>query len=360
MDWFATKLLAWHDAHGRHDLPWQHDPTPYRVWVSEIMLQQTQVTTVIDYYLRFMQRFGNVEALAAAELDDVLHLWTGLGYYARARNLHKSARIIVDDISTFPEGKLPDTQDKLQELPGIGRSTAGAIIAIAHEKRATILDGNVKRVLTRFHNIAGYPGISTVNKALWSAADTHTPALRTRNYTQAIMDLGATLCTRKDPYCDRCPLQSLCAAYEAGTVNVLPTPKPKKEKPVRRARFFVLAAPNGTALVEQKPTDGLWGGLWTPPQRPSDTTTEAFLHEFEMTRNEIKREHIAPIFRHTFSHYHLDIEPVYLHLEKLPTMIRERDDVRWVSADQHGSNSPVGLSKPAVTLLESLREPFSA
>lgn len=356
MDWFATQLLAWHDVHGRKDLPWQVGINPYRVWVSEIMLQQTQVATVIDYYVRFMQRFPNVESLANAQLDDVLHLWTGLGYYARARNLHKTACLVAEQHN----GRFPESVDALEQLPGIGRSTAGAIVAIALGHRATVLDGNVKRVLARFHNIAGYPGVSKINKSLWEAAEDHTPAKATQQYTQAIMDLGAMLCVRKDPACAQCPLPAQCAAHRLGTVNDLPTPKPKKVKPVRSARFFVLSSPDGAALVERKPMDGLWGGLWTPPQRSSETTTAAFLREFEIPADHISREHIAPVFRHTFSHYHLDIEPVYLHLSNLPTMVAERDSLRWVFADQTGDNSPIGLSKPAVTLLQSLQEPFPA
>jgi A/G-specific adenine glycosylase len=354
LDWFAEQLLEWHDRHGRKNLPWQHAITPYRVWVSEIMLQQTQVATVIDYYQRFMARFPTVEMLAASDLDDVLHHWTGLGYYARARNLHRAANVIANEL-----GRFPSAQEDLEALPGIGRSTAGAIRAISFEQPAPILDGNVKRVLARYHNVAGYPGVSSVNKTLWTAATSHTPSTHARQYTQAIMDLGATVCTAKSPACDDCPLAPQCEGLAKGTVSELPTPKPKKVKPVQTARFFVVSTPDGAALVEQRPREGLWGGLWTPPQRSSDTATAAFLAELAIDHGDVAREHIAPVFRHTFSHYHLDIEPVYLFLDRLPGAVEDRADRRWVFPSELGENDPIGLSKPAVTLLQSLHEPFA-
>lgn len=355
MDWFAEKLLAWYRQHGRKDLPWQQDINPYRVWVSEIMLQQTQVTTVIDYYLRFMQRFPSVESLARASLDEVLHHWTGLGYYARARNLHKAANQICD---TY-DGEFPQTQEALEALPGIGRSTAGAIRAIAMQQHAAILDGNVKRVLTRFHAVAGYPGETQVSKALWLYAEAHTPTRQAAAYTQAIMDLGATLCVRRRPACTVCPVRDRCEAYATQQIDRFPEPKPKKVKPVRGARFFVVSLANKATLLEQKPLNGLWGGLWTPPERNEFLAVTAFLDELGLADKDLRSQHIAPKFRHTFTHFHLDIEPVYLQLAATPTLVEDNPGYCWVHPDGlKGDNNPIGLSAPAVKLLASLQEPF--
>ncbi len=349
MDWFAKKLLAWHKQHGRKDLPWQQDIDPYRVWVSEIMLQQTQVATVIDYFVRFVQRFADVGSLACAPLDEVLHHWTGLGYYARARNLHKAAKLIVD------AGEFPQSQDGLEALPGIGRSTAGAIRAIALQQRAAILDGNVKRVLARFHAVAGYPGISGVSKTLWQHAEAHTPAQNCAAYTQAIMDLGATLCTRRDPDCHICPLQRRCKAHATQQVERFPERKPKTVKPVRRARFFVVSLANKATLLEQKPLHGLWGGLWTPLERDPSMLVEELLEELGLHSDDVDSHYFAPQFRHTFTHFHLDIEPVYVRLSKAPSLVEDNPRLRWVSV---GDNNPIGLSAPAVKLLASLHEPI--
>lgn len=356
MDTFATALLNWYHQHGRHDLPWQQDITPYRVWVSEIMLQQTQVATVIDYFNRFMQRFPDVHDLARAELDEVLHLWTGLGYYARARNLHKTAQHVVQE----HDGVFPDTQAALEDLPGIGRSTAGAIRAIAQGQPATILDGNVKRVLCRLHEVEGAPSTTAVIKTLWEIAEAHTPDTDTNHYTQAIMDLGATICTRKNPACDGCPVVGLCQAYAHGTTDQFPNPKPKKDKPTRHARFFVLQAATGAVLLEQMPLNGLWGGLWTPPQRPPETSPSQFLGEFGLGERDLARTHTAPIFRHTFTHYHLMIEPVYVHLSNNPSDVADDSRQRWYHpAELEGANAPIGLSVPAVKLLKSLNDTFA-
>ena len=349
MDWFAERLLSWYDQHGRKHLPWQQDTSAYRVWISEIMLQQTQVATVIPYYEKFMARFPSVRALAAADLDEVLHHWTGLGYYARGRNLHKAAQRVMEE----HDGEMPLNVASLEALPGIGRSTAGAIAAIAAGVRAPILDGNVKRVLARFHAVAGYPGESAVSKILWHRADSHTPATRVADYTQAIMDLGATLCVRSNPGCGDCPVAAHCEALAANAIDQYPGKKAKKEKPVRRARIFVVHDGNGACLVEQRPADGVWGGLWTPPERPADTSAEGFIVEFGLRSLQTSPAYIAPVFRHTFTHFHLDIEPVYIEVAEPAHSIRERDDVRWYSA---GSNEPLGLSAPAVKLIASLSE----
>ena len=355
MDWFATQLLAWFETDGRKDLPWQQDINPYRVWVSEIMLQQTQVTTVIGYYLRFMQRFPDVQSLARAPLDEVLHHWTGLGYYARARNLHKAANMVVDNYG----GEFPEGHTELEALPGIGRSTAGAIRAIAMNQHAAILDGNVKRVLARFHAVLGYPGETQVSKILWSHAEAHTPTAQTADFTQAIMDLGATLCVRRAPNCPACPLKTRCQALATAQVDRLPERKAKKEKPVRRARFFVVSLPNRATLLEQKPLDGLWGGLWTPPERAEATSVAAFVQEIGASEATLAAKHFAPEFRHTFTHFHLEIEPVYLQLTQTPDLVEDNPSLRWVLPDQiDRDNNPIGLSAPAVKLLASLKEPF--
>jgi len=355
MSWFAQQLLNWHRESGRKDLPWQQDISPYRVWVSEIMLQQTQVSTVIDYYLRFMRRFPKVDDLAAAPIDEVLHYWTGLGYYARARNLHKAAKTVVETHA----GQLPTSQTALESLPGIGRSTAGAIRAISMGQSAAILDGNVKRVLTRFHAIPGYPGNTQVNQLLWTKAQEHTPEQDAGTYCQAIMDLGATLCTRRRYACATCPVQSRCAAFESGEVARYPESKPKRVKPVAQARFYVVTLPDGTTLLEKKPPSGIWGGLWTPPERPADCTIEQFLATIGSDQQALTRQHVGPVFRHTFTHYHLDIEPVYLYLTHAPQAITDIDQHRWVQPDNIGrGNEAIGLSAPAVKLLASLKEPF--
>ena len=259
---FSERLLAWFDEHGRKTLPWQQDRTPYRVWVSEIMLQQTQVATVIPYYERFMARFPKVADLAQAPIDDVLSLWTGLGYYARARNLHKTACIVAEEY----DGKFPDSVEGLESLPGIGRSTAGAILTLGHGRWAPILDGNVKRVLARYHAIEGWPGRSDVLAALWRASEAVTPRHRTADYTQGIMDLGATLCTKSKPECLFCPMTEDCQARISGTQATYPGKKPKKKIPTRDTHFIICVDSQGQVLLERRPPSGIWGGLWSFPE----------------------------------------------------------------------------------------------
>ena len=242
---FAHAVLDWFDQHGRHNLPWQENKTAYNTWVSEIMLQQTQVSTVIPYYERFMQRFPTVETLASANQDEVLHLWTGLGYYARARNLHKTAQIISQDL----QGNFPETVEELEMLPGIGRSTAGAVLSISTGKWAPILDGNVKRVLARFYALDGWPGTTANQKILWQHAENNTPRERVGEYTQAMMDLGATVCTRSKPSCLLCPLQKQCTAFELGKADQLPIPKPKKVIPVKQTYMLMLQQENPDTVL---------------------------------------------------------------------------------------------------------------
>ncbi|MGI9326728.1 MAG: A/G-specific adenine glycosylase [Pseudomonadales bacterium] len=353
MDWLARNLLRWFEQHGRTDLPWQQNITPYRVWVSEIMLQQTQVATVIDYYQRFMARFPSVAELAAADLDEVLHLWTGLGYYARGRNLHKAAQQIVSEHNgEFPVGVLA-----LTALPGIGPSTAGAIAAISQGAHAAILDGNVKRVLARFHGVDGYPGDTVTNKRLWHFANYHTPRVRTAHYTQAIMDLGATLCRGKQPDCASCPLQRRCEAYALDAVSQFPGKKAKKAKPVRAARMWLLVNARGACLLQRRPPTGLWGGLWTPPETdqalPLVDSCNSVATALGLQPEQLgEPEPLAP-FRHTFTHYHLDLAPYRVPVQGQPNapMVASDDQLLWYHPDDA---TEIGLAKPAVRLLAQL------
>jgi A/G-specific adenine glycosylase len=338
---FAPALLRWHAAEGRTDLPWQLDRTPYRVWVSEVMLQQTQVGTVIGYYERFMSQFPDVSQLAAAPLDAVLHLWSGLGYYARARNLHRAAKIIVDKHG----GEFPLTLDEVVSLPGIGRSTAGAILAIARGERHPILDGNVKRVLARYFAVSGYPGEPAVAKKLWSLAEQCTPARDVGTYTQAIMDLGAMICTRTNPACLLCPLQQDCAARRADEQHLYPTARPRKSRPQRET--FVLLARRGTqVLLERRPPSGIWGGLWGLPEFP--TEAHAALWSMEHLSDPTRAQR-GESLRHAFSHFDLELKPLLVHCAgEAAALLRDHDRYQWYD---HDSPSRVGLPRPIATLL---------
>jgi A/G-specific adenine glycosylase len=343
---FSDKVLAWHQQHGRHDFPWQQDKTAYKVWVSEIMLQQTQVATAIPYFERFMIRFPTILQLAEADEDTVLHFWTGLGYYARARNLHKTANIIHSNHN----GIFPETVEALIELPGIGRSTAGGIIASALNKPAVILDGNVKRVLCRYHCVEGWPEQSAANKKLWNIAESHTPDTNCANYNQAMMDLGASLCSRTKPACELCPLKSGCKAYLANRAEEFPHKKPKKKIPVKATSMLVLQSPDGDkVLLEKRPSHGIWGGLWSLPEIPTDDSPDVFLMV-----NGLKQQgptETWQVIRHTFSHYHLDISPVFISLQKPQNSIMEKGRWHWYDLANPGQ---VGLAAPVKKLLDAL------
>lgn len=338
----AAPLLEWFERSGRKHLPWQQDRTPYRVWVSEIMLQQTQVGTVIDYYHRFMQRFPDVESLAAAPMDEVLHLWTGLGYYARARNLHRAAQLVVSQHG----GKFPESIEAVQALPGIGRSTAGAILALSRSQRHPILDGNVKRVLARYFAIEGFPGERHVEQKLWELADACTPAKGVAQYTQAIMDLGATLCVRSRPLCDVCPLSAGCIARAEVKQAMLPTPRPKKVRPERTA-FVVLAFRDGAALLERRPPAGIWGGLWTFPQ--FDELDAAHRWVEEQTASGAAAERLAP-YCHSFTHFDLTLHPIVVRADHAACIA---DAARYCWYDSRRP-AKIGLAKPVVELLQRL------
>jgi A/G-specific adenine glycosylase len=347
---FARRLLAWHAQGGRHALPWQHPRTPYRVWLSEIMLQQTQVRTATPYFERFITALPDLQALADAPLDRVLALWSGLGYYARARNLHAAARRCVERHG----GELPRDLDALVALPGIGRSTAAAILSQAWGDRHAILDGNVKRVLARVHGVEGWPGLPAVEKKLWSYAEAHvddavlTPAT-TPDYTQAQMDLGATVCTRAKPACLLCPLAPLCIARRDGRTDELPTPRPGKALPQRHAHALWLEDAQGRVLIERRPPTGVWASLWSLPIVDAEAAAvEAWLQ----THVEPLRlpPEPRPAIAHGFSHYRLDLHPLRWRDVRMAARVADNDGLRWIARD---ALAEVGLPAPVRRLLES-------
>jgi A/G-specific adenine glycosylase len=344
----APALLAWWDRHGRKDLPWQRDPTPYRVWVSEVMLQQTQVATVIRYYDRFLTAFPDVLALADAPDDAVLHLWSGLGYYARARHLHRAARVVRDR----HDGQVPTDFAELAALPGIGRSTAGAILALSGGQRHAILDGNVKRVLARVFHVDGYPGDTTVARQLWSLAEACTPHARVAHYTQAIMDLGASLCARARPACGLCPLQAGCAGRAAGVAAQLPARKPARLRPLRTTTLVLAVRPDGAVLLERRPPAGVWGGLWGFPE----TTGSAKVRDWceQALGLDPVSVRVQPVLEHAFTHFDLAMTPVEVRLAKGPERVMEPGRYLWYDPK---APAAVGLASPMAKLLAALAEP---
>lgn len=337
---FAHLLLPWFDHAGRHDLPWQHPRDPYRVWLSEVMLQQTQVRVVIPYFQRFVDTLPTLPDLAAAPQEQVLALWSGLGYYARARNLHAAAQRCVE----LHEGALPRAIDALVALPGIGRSTAAAIASQAWGDAHAILDGNVKRVLARVHAVEGWPALPKVEKHLWALADAHVraaalPPSRMPDYTQAQMDLGASLCTRSAPACVLCPLQDICVARIEGRTDELPTPRPSKVLPQREAVVLLLEDASGRVLLQQRPPAGVWASLWSLPQFDDAMAAQAWADANVDTPHPFDA---LPTIAHGFSHYLLDLHPLHVRDAEL-TRIGD-DTLRWVSRDalvDHGIPSPV-------------------
>jgi A/G-specific adenine glycosylase len=340
----ADALLPWFDAHGRHDLPWQSDPTPYRVWVSEVMLQQTQVDTVKPYFERFIARFPDPTALAAASADEVMGHWSGLGYYARARNLHRAAQEIV----ARHDGQLPASLGKLVSLAGIGRSTAGAILALAWGQPHPILDGNVKRVLARAFLVEEAPDSSAGLRRLWQLATAATPAEHVAAYTQAIMDLGATVCTRLNPACTACPLATGCAALAAGRTGTLPVARRRAPRRERSAHFVFVVA-GDRVLLERRPPRGIWGGLWAPPEFPDAEAAEAFLAGRFGAATPSRR---LPPVRHAFTHFDLAIEPWVLELGVAPGLVAQ-GEARW---HELAALEAVGLPAPVARLLEELKD----
>lgn len=340
--WFSKRVLAWHASFGRVDLPWK-TRDPYRVWLSEIMLQQTQVATVIPYFERFVARFPTVEHLAQASLEHVLQHWAGLGYYARARNLHRTAQAVV----TSHQGCFPKDIESLVALPGIGLSTAGALVAQAYEIRAPILDGNVKRVLSRFHCVAGQTQNSLVLERLWALADYYTPKAQVGDYTQAIMDIGATLCTRTRPQCTACPLQARCLAYQQDDPLRYPEKPPKKKIPKRQTTVMVLRNPRGDYLLIERPPRGIWGGLWSLPEFETLDLAKTFIkkHWGAIAPKSWQRQ---PLVDHAFTHYKLTIHPYALQLPTHKTPKIPQEKVAWYAPHQL---TDIGLPAPIKKIL---------
>lgn len=334
---FAGRLVAWQKVAGRHDLPWQRTRDPYRIWLSEIMLQQTQVNTVIPYFQRFLARFPTLQALAEAPLDAVIEHWAGLGYYARARNLHRCAQQVV----AVHAGKFPNSAAALSTLPGIGRSTAAAIAAFAFGQRSAILDGNVKRVLCRHFGIEGFPGQAAVERELWELAERLLPAHEIEAYTQGLMDLGATLCTRARPRCGECPLAASCAARLGGRQGELPSARPRPQLPERRAGF-VLISDGRHLLLERRPPHGLWGGLLVPPEG------EAAAVLARLGLRATRQSALAPL-KHAFTHFRLTLEPVLCIVEPPPGV--GEPGLNWVALD---TAATAGVPTPIRKLIERI------
>lgn len=308
------------------------------------MLQQTQVTTVIPYYLRFMQKFPDIQSLALAPLDEILHLWTGLGYYARARNLHKTAQMIQNNY----QGLFPETLEAIQALPGIGRSTAGAILSLACQQHQPILDGNVKRILCRYFQINGWPGQSATQKELWSLAEAITPKQRCDDFNQAMMDLGSSLCSRARPQCPECPLQKNCLAYINNNITNYPNSKPKKDKPEKSTYLLILTNDTGDILLEQRPQQGIWGGLWSFPECLTKKEIKQWLDKHNYLSHGVMKPQAK--FRHTFSHFHLNITPIQIRV-KIPAQVRDGDAFIWYSPKKP---LKLGLPGPITKLISEL------
>ncbi len=338
---FSHQVVEWYKLHGRKDLPWQQDKTLYRVWVSEIMLQQTQVVTVIGYFERFMAQFPTLAVLAKASEDEVLALWTGLGYYARARNLLKAAKQMMAEYGEFPQ-KI----EQVLALPGIGQSTAGAVLSLTLQQPHAILDGNVKRVLARHFNIAGWSGKKAVLDELWLKSRQVTPTKQTHFFNQAMMDIGATICTRSKPKCGSCPVQENCQAYKLNLQSELPTSKPKKSIPSKSV-FLLVKTHQQQVYLEKRASQGIWGGLFSFPeyQELSEIETELNLLNVGLDKLEIKTP-----FRHTFSHFHLDITPVVANLKSLPNQVNEGANLWFNLQDER----EFGISVPTSKILAEL------
>jgi len=343
---FSSRLIVWQKQHGRHDLPWQNTTDPYAIWISEIMLQQTQVTAVIGYYSRFMQRFPTIAALADATQDEVLQHWSGLGYYSRARNLHNAAQTIMDEHG----GVFPQDFETIQSLSGIGRSTAAAIASFAFNQVQTILDGNVKRVLARHFAVEGWPGTPRIEKELWSLAESLLPETDMVAYTQGLMDLGATLCSRSKPQCLNCPLLESCKAYQQQRVSQLPTPKPRKATPEKHTTMLILLQ-GDSVMLEKRPPSGIWGGLWSFPELDHDSDYTGIVQQrFGMS---VCPQKALPILSHAFTHFKLHITPLPLQVNGQLAKAGEPGQV-WLSVeDALGAAIPTPVRKILQTLLNS-------
>jgi A/G-specific adenine glycosylase len=345
----AQLLLDWHARAGRHDLPWQRERTPYRVWISEVMLQQTQVATVIPYFERFLARFPDVRSLAAAPTDEVLHLWSGLGYYARARNLQRAAQQIRDEHG----GEFPTQFAAVVALPGIGRSTAGAILALACDQRHPILDGNVRRVLARLSALPGRTGERTLEDQLWKHADALTPQHDAARYTQAIMDLGATVCTRAKPACNLCPFAQQCQAFALGHPEDFPAPRKSRARPERHVWMLLARRCDGSVRLIQRPASGIWGGLWSPPEFASLQEVEGEVARFEATH----ALQSLSVVRHAFTHFDLVIQPLRLDIAEGAAMgapAGVADSAAKAMWYNPAHPATVGLPAPVTQLIRTL------
>ena len=344
MSALASRLIRWQVRHGRHDLPWQRTRDPYRIWLSEVMLQQTQVATVIPYYERFLARFPDVRSLAGAPLDDVLALWSGLGYYSRARNLHAAAQVLVESWG----GRFPRTREALASLPGLGRSTAAAIAVFAFGEREAILDGNVKRVLARHFAVRGYPGEKRVEKRLWKLAESQVPGKDVERYTQALMDLGAGVCTRTRPACASCPLRASCEARSEGKAEAYPRPRPRNPVPLRKTAMLLLLR-GGEVLLEKRPPAGLWGGLWCLPEiSPRADPRDYCRRRLGAGLASATR---LPLLRDGFTHFTLDITPVVCRVASASPCASEPGQV-WLPVEEAAQ---AAVPAPVRKLLNSLQ-----
>ncbi|MEM1243662.1 MAG: A/G-specific adenine glycosylase [Pseudomonadota bacterium] len=342
---FANTLLKWYDKNGRKSLPWRKDITPYRVWLSEIMLQQTQVKTVVPYFHKFLQNFPTIKNLAQAKSDQVLFLWSGLGYYARARNLHQCAKIIVNEFA----GKFPNDFTTLMQLPGIGRSTAGAILAIAFKKSYPILDGNVKRILTRLFAIKAWPGQTAIEKNLWQYATNLLPKNRLDDYTQAQMDLGATICVRRKPLCGECPVNQYCQAYAKQVTDIIPAKKPRKSLVEKQTNLLILVDENNGLLLEKRPDFGIWGGLWSLPENQDISKINHVIKE--RFACELIKISLLPAFTHTFTHFKLLISPYLIRVKIAVNQVMDNMSLQWYHFNEC---KKLGLPTPIKNLLQRL------
>jgi len=345
IDEFSDAILRWFDLHGRKNLPWQISRTPYRVWISEIMLQQTQVATVIPYFEKFMERFPDVISLADAETDQVMYYWSGLGYYARARNLHRAAQIIRDNYN----GSFPQDLEQVMSLPGIGKSTAGAVLSLACGQHHPILDGNVKRVLARYFMIDGWYGNSKVQGKLWEKAAQLTPSKRVDAYNQAMMDIGSLICTRSKPRCSDCPVIKGCQSFRQNKQADYPSPKPKKNIPVKRVRMAMLRGDDLGILLQRRPPSGIWGGLLSFPEIPDDVSVAQWCaDQFGLKADE---QQAWPVVRHTFSHFHLEITPVLISVQSQSNRARDAENLVWYKGN---AKEVGGLAAPVKRLISEL------
>lgn len=343
---FSQQVLSWYHQQGRKHLPWQQNKTPYRVWISEIMLQQTQVATVIPYYQRFMESFPSINALANADEDNVLHHWTGLGYYARARNLHKAAKTIAEHY----RGEFPEDIEQVVALPGIGRSTAGAILSLSMNKPYPILDGNVKRVLARCYLVEGHNAQAKFEKALWPIASSLTPNEEVAPYNQAMMDLGAMVCTRSKPNCEQCPLNNNCLAFKLSEQANFPQKKPKKSIP-EKSTIMLVAKIDNKLFMTKRPPSGIWGGLYSFIEVDNKKEINNALNQFGLNAKSSKT--LTP-FRHTFSHFHLDITPILCECEhNTPSIINDASQQLWYKL---GDSNSVGLAASSCKIIEEVNE----